>query len=187
MANHDRIKRRQLIREAEGYLDLMSVFEDRWKLDPNLAEMMSRRVLETLDQIDQPQGFKGEILYLKGQAFRALGRLPEAADFLEQSRDSNPEHLPTILALAWCYKRLNRIAMAIEIMREGVALDSESAIAHYNLACYLAMDSNLKESVHHLAIALDIDPHFRTLVAGESDFDSIRDTKEFQAALSVIV
>ncbi len=187
MANHDRIKRRQLIREAEGYLDLMSVFEDRWKLDPVLAETMANRVLTTLDLIDNPQGFKGEILYLKGQALRALGRLAEAASFLEQSRESNPDNLPTILALAWCYKRLNRIATAIEIMREGVAVDSESAIAHYNLACYLALDANVKDAVYHLSIALEIDPHFRTLVAGEHDFDAIRHTKEFQQALSVIV
>ncbi|MEQ1902750.1 MAG: tetratricopeptide repeat protein [Pirellulaceae bacterium] len=187
MVNQDRIKRKQLIREAEGYLDLMSVFEDRWKLEPHLAEVMAERVLVTLSQIENPQGFQPEILFLKGQAHRAIGRFNEAAGLLEQSRRLDPENVSTILALAWCYKRLNRLGMAIEIMREAVLIDTESAIAHYNLACYLALDAHLKDAVHHLAIALEIDPKYRKLVTSETDFDSIRNTKEFQAALSINV
>ncbi len=44
-----------------------------------------------------------------------------------------------------------------------------------------------KDAVHHLAIALEIDPKYRKLVNSETDFDSIRNTKEFQAALSIYV
>ncbi len=187
MLNQDRIRRKQLIREAEGYLDLMSVFDDRWHLDPVHIETLANRVIECLDQIERPQSFEAHVLFLKGQAHRAAGRFDEAAKNLDASKSLEPENLHTLLALAWCYKRLDRIEKSIDVMREALLVENESAIAHYNLACYLALELATKESCHHLAIALEIDPKYRELVASENDFDTIRNTPEFHAALSINV
>lgn len=187
MVNAERLRRKQLIREAEGYLDLLSVFEDRWKLEPDLAEKLAQRVLDTLAKITNPQGFQAEILFLKGQTLRSINRLPEATTCLEQAQRLNPENIHIILALAWCYKRVARIGQAIEAMRTALQIDSESAICHYNLACYLGLDNQAKEAAHHLAIALEIHPDYRLLVHRESDFDLIRDTREFQTALTAKV
>jgi tetratricopeptide (TPR) repeat protein len=187
MVNQERIKRKLLIREAEGYLDLISVFDDRWQLDPHHSGVIAARAIECLDQIENPQSFLPHILFLKGQIHRVTGRYAEGAKFLEESLEIEPENLHTLLALAWCYKRLNRIDAAIEVMRDAVLLESESGITHYNLACYLALRSLAKEACHHLAIALEIDPKYRSYVYAESDFDLIRDTPDFQAALSIIV
>jgi tetratricopeptide (TPR) repeat protein len=184
---NDQVKRKQLIRAAEGYLDLMSVFDDRWPLDPANLETLTQRVFECLDQIPNPQSFTAHVLFLKGQALRHSKRFSEATDYFHQSLDVDPENLSALLAMAWCYKRLNKLELATVTMRRAVALDAESGIAHYNLACYLALGDSLLESCEHLSIALEIDPRFRELVRGETDFDSIRNTPEFQAALAINV
>lgn len=187
MVNQDRIKRKQLIREAEGYLDLMSVFDNRWQLDAEHLAIMAKRATECLEQIKNPQGFLPHILFLQGQIKRVQGNLEEAADLFGQSLRIEPENLNSLLALAWCQKRLDKLDAAVETMRDAVVVDNESAIAHYNLACYLSLKAQVKESCHHLAIALEIDPTYRDLVGPESDFDPIRNTHEFQAALSINV
>lgn len=187
MLNQERVKRKQLIREAEGYLDLMSVFDDRWQLDRQHIETLATRAIECLDAVENPHGFLPHILFLKGQAHRAAGRFEEAARLLEESKEMEPENLHTLLALAWCYKRLNRVNDAIRVMREAIQVEEESAIAHYNLACYLAIQKQTAEACQHLSNALEIDPSYRNLVADETDFDSIRNTSEFQAALSINV
>lgn len=187
MSNTERNQRKQLIRQAEGYLELMTALQDRLMLDLDQRQRLAERVLETLGEIHSPQGFKPYILYLKGQACRSAERYLEAIDFLDQSTRLDPENAHTLLALAWCFKRTDQLPQAIESMQLAVQVDSESAISHYNLACYLSLGGRLHESVRHLSIALELDHSYRDKVLGEHDFDPIRHTPEFLAALTVNV
>ncbi len=187
MLSTARIKRKQLIREAEGYLELMTLFDDRWPLALNHRRDLADRIIEVLGQVDNPQGFKPQILFLKGQAHRAAERFAQAVNLLEQSLRLDPENIYCFLALGWCYKRLNQLDLAVEVMRGAVVLEPESGISHYNLACYLSLSGHLKEAIKHLAIAFDLDHKYREMVAREVDFNGIRETPEFQSLLSVSV
>jgi len=187
MTRNDRTHRKQLIRQAEGYLELMTALEGFLTLDLAQREQLADRVIETLSEIGSPQGFKPYILYLKGQACRAAERYEQAVGLLEQSVRLDPENIHSHLGLAWCYKRTHNLPQAIESMRLAVQVDNESAISHYNLACYLSLGGRMQESVRHLSIALELDSSFRDKVLGEHDFDSIRHSPEFLAALTVIV
>jgi tetratricopeptide (TPR) repeat protein len=187
MSKVDRTQRKQLIREAEGYLELMTALEDHLSLALPLRESLADRVIQTLSAIESPQGFKPYMLYLKGQACRAADRFEDAIGYLDQSARLDPDNLHTQLGLAWCYKRTMRLTEAIDAMRLAVQIDSDSAIAHYNLACYLSLGGRLLESVDQLSIALELDNSFRDKVLGEHDFDPIRHTPEFLAALTVNV
>lgn len=187
MTSVERVRRKQIIREAEGYLELISLFEDRWQLDPELRIRLADRAIECLGEITNPQGFKPHILFLKGQAHRLAGRYPEAVDCLEQSTRLDSENLHALLALGWCYKRVDRIDMAIKALQDAVALEPESAISHYNLACYWALTGNVSQTVRELGIAFDLDNKYRERVASEADFDLVRESPHFQALLSVNV
>jgi tetratricopeptide (TPR) repeat protein len=187
MTSVDRVRRKQNIREAEGYLELISLFEDRWQLDPDLRIRLADRAIECLSEISNPQGFKPHILFLKGQAHRLAGRYPEAVDCLEQSTRLDPENLHAQLALGWCYKRVDRLDLAIKTLQEAVALEPESAISRYNLACYWALTGNVSQTVRELAVAFDLDGKYRERVASEPDFDLVRESPHFQAILSVNV
>lgn len=187
MSVADRTERKQLIREAEGYLELMTALEGRISLDLGMREHLADRVIDTLGRIASPQGFKPYILYLKGQACRAAERHLEAISYFEQSARLDPDNPHTQLGMAWCFKRTHQLERAIDAMRQAVQADGESAISHYNLACYLSLAGSVAEAVRHLAIAIELDGSFRDKVLGESDFDPIRYTPEFLAAMTVHV
>ena len=183
----DRVRRKQLIREAEGYLDLMMVFEDRWPLDLELKKQMADRVIGCLTKVRKPLGHKPHILFLKGQACLACNRFKQAIHHLRQSAKLDGENIHTLIALAWCYKRTDQLELAIAALKDAIRLDNQSAIAHYNLACYFALQKNAQNAVMHLTIALDLNSDYRKHIAGESDFDPIRDDSDFLAATTLIV
>jgi tetratricopeptide (TPR) repeat protein len=183
----DRVRRKKHIRNAEGYLDLIMVFDDRWPLAQNLREQLADKAINTLVKVTNPQGFKPYILFLKGQAHRAAGRHVQAINYLEQSLRLDEDNVHTLLALAWCYKRVDNLNAAIEVVATATSIDPESAICHYNLACYYALDQEVEKSTWHLITALDLKPEFRGNVGDESDFDLIRDDPGFQSAINITV
>ena len=179
MATLKQIQRRQNIRMAEGYLDLAMVLDDLWPLEDGLRESLTDRAFQCLEKIKNPLGHKPYVLFLKGQACRASNHPLRAIHFLEQSNKLDPDNLHTYLALAWCYKRTDQLELAIETMQSAVELDSESGIAHYNLACYCALGRQIDLALMHLTFALDLNSEYRDHIATESDFDSIRENPRF--------
>ncbi|MCE9607385.1 MAG: tetratricopeptide repeat protein [Planctomycetia bacterium] len=167
----NRIRYQRLLREAEGYLELGL---------PHLA-------VETLGKIDEPGTFHGKQLYLLGEAFRAQGRFSEAIEALQASADKAPSKIDIYLALAWCYKRVSRIDLAIDAMQKALEIDHSLAILHYNLACYWSLLPNKEQAIQCLSEALRRDPDYRDLIAGESDFDLVRHDPDFQSLASVTV
>ena len=177
----DRVQRKQRIRAAEGYLDLIMVFDDRWPLDLPLREQLAQRAIEVLGGIKNPLGHKPYILFLKGQACRASNRHREAVHYLQQSAQLDPDNIHVCLAIAWSYKRMGQLDNAIAAMKSAIQIDSQSAISQYNLACYLSLAGNVASAVTHLAIALELNSDYRFHVANESDFDNIRNDPGFLA------
>jgi len=186
MAQQSRIYRRQLLQEAEGFLELGVVFDDRWPLGERERSVLTARCLGALDQIEDPKGDQAQIHYLRGQALRLDGRYDRAIESLELSWHLESHNTHTCLALGWCYKRVGRIDEAVEAMQLGLSVDPQSAILHYNLACYLSLMKKARPAVKHLSLALDICNNFRGLIAQESDFDPIREMASFSKFNSVM-
>ena len=183
----ERVRRKQLIQTAEGYLDLAMVLDDCFPLDLLHRRTLAELALECLAQVHKPEGHKPYILFLKGQAARLAERYSEAIGFLQQSSQLDSDNIHTHLALGWCYKRIDRLDLAIETMELAVKIDNDSAIAHYNLACYWALANQPKTVVLHLSHAFSLNPDYRNYVAGESDFNTIRNDVDFLELTSVIV
>ena len=187
MSDPNRIRRQQILREAEGYLDLITVFGDRMPCRPDVRDNLAQRVLDTLDRIDNPGGLKGHILFLRGQALRAMENYLDAIPLYREAAEVEPQNVHVRLALGWCYKRCRRLDMAIQSLEEDLEADSSHAIIHYNLACYWSLAGNAKLAVTYLAQAFDLEPEYRDLVPQEADFDPIRNHPHFQALTAVIV
>jgi tetratricopeptide (TPR) repeat protein len=187
MSDPQRIRRQQILREAEGYLDLITVFGDRMPCRPDVRDTLAQRVLDTLDRIDNPGGLKGQILYLRGQALRATEQYVQAVPALREAAEFEPQNIHIRLSLAWCYKRCRRLDLAIQALEEAIEADPGYAIIHYNLACYWSLAGNVKLAVAYLSQAFDLEPNYRELVPRERDFDPIRKHPHFQALTTVIV
>jgi tetratricopeptide (TPR) repeat protein len=168
---HHRIRRQQLLRQAEGYLELG----------------MPQHTLDVLDRWGPSELPSARAFYLRGEALRELKRYTDAITALNMAAEGLPEEVPIYIALGWCYKRSNRIDLAIEALERGLAADPNSAILYYNLACYWSIASNKRQALMFLSRAISLDANFRDLVAAESDFDTIRNDPGFRALTSVIV
>lgn len=170
VASLTRIRRQRILQSAEGYLELE----------------MPRHALAAISRLNAEE-MNGSALFLKGESLRALGRYGEAIPLLRQAADGAPSGIHIWLSLGWCYKRINRIDMAIESLEEALEADPNQAIVHYNLACYWSLAGNKRNALLFLAQAFELDGKYRDLVAGEADFDPIRNDPQFRTLTSIIV
>lgn len=192
MARYDRTRRRQLLREAEGYLDLATALSagglgQRYQLDEAVRNRLSERAIEQIAAARRLGGDSFEAMYLEGEALRTMQRYDEAVAPLEIAREEDGSNIHVHLALAWCYKRSGKLDLAIEALEEALAVDPTEAILYYNLACYWSLAGNAQLAVSFLTEAFDLDPDYRDLVGSEDDFNPIRHHPAFVNLTSVIV
>ncbi len=187
MALYQRIRRQQIIREAEGYLDLVTCLGDRWSTRRSVRDRVAQRAIDVLDQLHDGCASRPEVLYLKGQALLTMQKYADAIAPLKAAAEIEQEDIHIWLALGWCYKRVGRLDMAIQSLEEALAIDSDQAIIHYNLACYWSLANNPKLAIEYLTTAFEIDDDYRDKVADEPDFDTIRNHPDFMALTTVIV
>ncbi len=164
----------QILREAEGYLEL------------NLPQY----ALRALERAETSGGFRGQLLYLRGEALRSLERYGEAIEPLAAAAEIMPSNIHIWLALGWCYKRTERLDLAIDALRQALATEpseAEEALVTYNLACYLSLAGQKDEALANLAKSIAMNERYRELVHSETDFDPIRSDPGFQALASIIV
>jgi Flp pilus assembly protein TadD len=171
VSSQDRVRRQQLLLQAEGYLELG----------------MPRHALDVLNRCGDPATLPDHALYLKGQCLRELGRYREAIEPLALAAKGDPDNISIWLALGWCYKRTGKLDRAIESLEEALTVDPNEALLHCNLACYWSLAHNKRQALAYLARAFDLQDDYRSLVAGESDFDALRDDPAFQALVRVTV
>ncbi len=170
-----------LLREAEGYLDLLIAPAPYLRLRREARIPLARRAIAVLDNLGESANWSAQALLLRGQALRIMERYSEAIEPLRRAAELAPENKHIYLALGWCYKRCHRLDLAIEALEEALQSSPDSAILHYNLACYWRL------AVAYLGHAFELDPDYRDSVATEPDFDPIRNHPHFQSALTVIV
>lgn len=179
------MRQRQAVDEAEGYLDLAGGLAHQWPLPGQLRDQLADRALAALARVPAAPGTQAHVLYLTGLAYSIMERYEDALPPLRASTDLDPRSVPVWLLLGWCCKRAHRLDEAIVALDRALVVGQGEAIVHYNLACYWSLAGHPERAIRHLARALDLDPRFRELVAGEVDFDPIRDLPDFQAVLGV--
>ena len=182
-----RLKREQLITQAEGYLDLILACGEILTLDERLQTELADKALECLSQLDETPGRRAHVLYLKGQAHRLCERYDAAIEMLEASLEYDSNNVHIYLSLGWCYKRVGNLTAAITALEDALDVEPNSGIVNYNLACYWALANNPNTAVKFLSRAFDLDHRYRDLIADESDFDKIRNHPAFLAVTTVIV
>jgi len=187
VTNFMHIRRQQILREAEGYLDLAMACSDELPLSEPVRNRLAQRALSALAQVERNRSNKSHWNYLQGQALRVMERFPEAIEYFESAAELDSKNVHIWLALGWCHKRTGKLDMAIQSLEEALAFEPGEAIIYYNLACYWSLANNVKLALEYLSRAFSIDPDYRELIGGEHDFDPIRADPRFQELTSVIV
>ncbi len=170
MESRNRVRLKQIERQAEGYLELG----------------MAQHALDALAQLGDEADSTVRACYLRGEALRWLERYEEALPPLRKAASEDPENIHAWLALGWCCKRTGRLEAAIDAMERALKAQPGEALLHYNLSCYWSLAGNKERAIGHLSRALAIEPEYRNLVDGEPDFDPIRSDPGFQALLGTV-
>lgn len=187
MSTLQRNGNQQLLREAEGYLDLISALADHYQLRTENVERLARRALATLDRIIDHTDRRSRWLHLRGLALKALGRYREAIVDLEEATELDPYNLHLWLDLGYCHRRGDRLDLAIQALEEALMIDGCDAIVHYNLACYWSLANSPKLAVAYLTRAVEIDSNYRDRIADERDFDPIRGHSAFAQLTRIVI
>lgn len=182
-----RVKREQLISQAEGYLDLIVSCGEIFVLDNDLQCDLAEKALECLSPLEESTGRRAHVLYLKGQAHRLCKRYDLAIEMFEAALEFDSNNVHLYLSLGWCYKRVGNLTAAITALEDALDVEPNSGIVNYNLACYWALANHPNTAVKFLSRAFDLDHRYRDLIADESDFDKIRNHPAFLAVTTVIV
>ena len=161
--------------------------EDRWRLDEPIIQTITGKTLTVLDDLDQGSGRRSHVAFLRGQAYRVRREFEKSVIAFEESLENDYENIHTHLGMAWCYKRLEKIELAIQSLDRAVEIEPDNAIILYNLACYWALAGSLQNCCEYLCRAFELDNRLRDLVDDEPDFDSVRSSPEFQSITSAIV
>jgi tetratricopeptide (TPR) repeat protein len=183
----DNIRRKKLIRAAEGYLDLAMGLTDHLTVDPRLRNRLAQSAMDTIAELAPRRHDRSRVHYLRGQALRLMENYRDAVKPLEKAAALEAQNHLIHLALAWCYKRVGRLDLAIQVLEKALDAAPDEAIVHYNLACYWSLAHNTQYALQFLVQSFELDPSLRDEVADEPDFDPIREIPEFRVLTSVVV
>ncbi len=154
----------RLADQIDGWLDLRCPERALDLLAPILADPAGR-----------PAG-----LTMRIRAYVRQGRYQDALLDVAELRASQPPLDWIDLTEAWCRKRVADLPGAIRCMEQLLARNHQSAIGHFNLGCYLALDGQRDRAIDEVTIACGIDVEFRNHARDEPDLDSLRTEATFR-------
>ncbi len=141
---------------------------------------MSDAALRELSSIRDWGPFTAPWHKLRGEVLRSEKRHAEALEAFMQADLLVPDDLSTLLGIAWCLKRVDRLQDAIETMLRAYRACPKEPIVLYNIACYYSLAGDKQQSLSWLGRALRMSPDLRELIPDETDFDSLRSDPDFQ-------
>lgn len=153
---------------ASGYLDL-KMFDEALR-EADLA-------LRIAPADERALAIKSAILWEQN-------RLNEVEPYMAKLAEMNPRNSGLWINLAYVRRRTQSLDAAVETLQHAFAANPQDALAHFNMACYRAMQNRSTEALTLLRNALQLDPKLRSLAKAEHDFDTIRNLPEFQELLT---
>lgn len=150
-----------------------------------LLLQMPDQALEELEEVDDPDAVAYQWNLLRAEAYRAREDYRPAIKAFLRAQGVQPDELDVLLGLAWCYKRTDQLPKSIEIMHQAYLNHREEPLVLYNLSCYYALAGNKDQALSWLGRALRMKPDLRSLIAGETDFNPLRDDADFRRLIEL--
>jgi tetratricopeptide (TPR) repeat protein len=154
----------RLLQEMEGYYEL-ELYDE---------------VVERADRLLAAGQEESRALTLKAHALQDDGRFEEAIPAWGALRRRDPANDSPYFGLGWCYKRTDRLDLAIAALETLLVRDPDNALGVYNLACYLALDGIRDRSLELLERAIELEESYREHARTETDFDALREDPGFR-------
>ncbi len=92
------------------------------------------------------------------RSYQALGKLPEAASFLQQTRERNPKSSAAAYGLGYALYLQNRFEESRKALKNAIHLDPKNALALNNLGAALAALKQYEDALKSVKAAMDLMP-----------------------------
>jgi len=177
------------IRRAAGCVELCEPLVGGDGQAPETVNRLLRRAHAEIATLRPAVRLTPQASLIEGATLRSLGDWQAAIAPLERASLTGPRvaRLEAWMGLGWCWKRLDRVDLAIAALESGLAVFPRMPVLHYNLACYHSLAGNVPAAIDHLQKAIELDGTFRDLTGSERDFDAIRTDPRFVAVVHVTV
>jgi tetratricopeptide (TPR) repeat protein len=153
---------------ASGYLDLK----------------MNEDALREADAALALEPHNARAVALKSAILWHENRLSEAEPFMAELAELNPRDSGIWINLAYIRRRVRSLDAAVETLQRAFDANPRDALAHFNMACYRAVQNRPEEALTLLRNALSLDPKLKDLAKAEPDFQALRDLPVFQELIN---
>ena len=141
------------------------------------------RALDKLQNLLEVPGARPAALMLRVRAYTELERYEDAIVDIDDVRSFDHDADWADLTEAWCRKCLDELGGAVQCMERLLERGNHSAIGHFNLGCYLALQGETGRALDEVTLACGIDPSFRKQLEHETDLDSLRSLPDFRSLI----
>ncbi|MBD2121353.1 tetratricopeptide repeat protein [Trichocoleus sp. FACHB-262] len=175
-----------------NYTQAIDDYTQALKLRPDLAEAYSNRGVAYLKQgnytqaiDDYTQALKLEpnhakAYYNRGNAYLKQGNYTQAIDDYTQALKLKPDYVEAYNNRGGAYLKQSNYTQAIADYTQALKLKPNHAKAYYGKACTHSLKREVKAAIENLQQAIDLEAKFREDAKTDSNFDNIRQDKQFQ-------
>jgi predicted Zn-dependent protease len=115
--------------------------------------------------------------------FRQLNQADFDVEFFGRVLKRHPDYIDVLRCQGELLSRTGRHSEAYEVDRHLVTLQPAHPVAHYNLACSLALLQQPREALNELRQALELGYHDIEHLETDTDLDALRDEPEYTRLL----
>ncbi len=163
----------------EEFKDILRIYYDCQKMWNKINENELKEKREEIEKRvkDEEENLLNTLMFVRELNDDFEGAVKIGMDILEKEKDS----FDTLFNLGRVYSKMGNQEKAITLTNN--ALNSKEIMgnilkeskSYYNLACYYALNEELKKSIEYLQKAVEINPIFYFSAKEDEDFDKIRD------------
>jgi tetratricopeptide (TPR) repeat protein len=177
---------------AERYEEALEKSALAIKLDPKSAYAWNRRGIiflllrrydEALDALNSSEAVSNDfdMLNTKALVLSLNKKVEESITFIDKSINLEPKNVLLKANRGIILARAGRYDEALIECEQAIEQDPNHGIGYYGKACCYAQQGEIDLAIENLLKAIDIKPRLsRTEAKHNPDFDSIRETRQFQ-------
>ncbi len=167
----------QSLETAESYNNLGVAYQKRGELEEAIG------AFKTAISID-PNLAEAHVNL--GNGYGMQGRLDDALVAFKEAIRIDPNLAGVYSNLGHIYGMQGRLDEAIVQYKKGIAINPDYTTAHYNLACAYSLKNEKTLAIETLQKAITLDQKYIEISKTDSDFDNIRESREFQQLINSV-
>ena len=120
----------------------------------------------------------------RGIALGNLGRFEEAIASYDQALEIKPDYHEARYNRGITLGKLGRFEEAIASYDQALKINPDKDNAWYNKACCYGLLGNIDLAIENLQQAINLNPKWQEIAKTDTDFDNIREDRQFQDLIS---